>query len=40
LLAVASTALQLDFGVVVGENDGAHFRRVPDLRVECLKTAS
>ena len=35
-LTVASTALQLGFGVLVGERDEAHFRRVPDLRVEPL----
>ena len=39
-LTVASTALHLDFGVVVGERDEAHFRRIPDLRVERLRTAS
>lgn len=35
-LAVVSTALSLDFGVVVGPQDEAHFRRVPGLRVERL----
>lgn len=34
--AVAATALELDFGVLVGPNDEAHFRRVPGLRVEVL----
>jgi tRNA(fMet)-specific endonuclease VapC len=33
-LAVASTALELGFGVLVGARDEAHFRRVPGLRVE------
>jgi len=36
-LAVAATALQLGFGVIVGLRDERHFRRVPDLRVECLR---
>lgn len=35
-LAVASTALSLDFGVLVGPRDEEHFRRVPELRVELL----
>ena len=35
-LAVAATALELDFGVLVGKRDEAHFRRVPGLRVETL----
>jgi tRNA(fMet)-specific endonuclease VapC len=35
-LAVASTALHLGFGVVVGPRDDAHFRRIPGLRVELL----
>jgi tRNA(fMet)-specific endonuclease VapC len=35
-LAVASTAVQLNFGVVVGPRDEAHFRRIPGLRVEVL----
>jgi predicted nucleic acid-binding protein len=35
-LAVAATALELDFGVLVGKRDEAHFRRVPLLRVETL----
>lgn len=38
-LAVAATALELEFGVVVSERDEAHFRRVPDLRVELLPSA-
>ena len=36
-LAVAATALQLEYGVLVGPQDEAHFRRVPGLRCECLK---
>jgi predicted nucleic acid-binding protein len=36
-LAVAATALQLEFGVVVGTQGERHFRRVPDLRVERLR---
>jgi predicted nucleic acid-binding protein len=35
-LAVAATALELGFGVLVGKRDEAHFRRVPGLRVETL----
>ena len=35
-LCVAASALQLDFGVLVGSTDEAHFRRVPELRVEVL----
>ena len=35
-LAVAATAAQLGFGVVVGHADEEHFRRVPGLRVELL----
>jgi len=34
--AVAATALELDYGVLVGPADEAHFRRVPGLRVETL----
>ena len=33
-LVVASTALELGFGVLVGPRDEAHFRRVHGLRVE------
>jgi tRNA(fMet)-specific endonuclease VapC len=33
-LVVASTALELGFGVLVGPLDEAHFRRVAGLRVE------
>jgi tRNA(fMet)-specific endonuclease VapC len=35
-LAVAATALQLGFGVLVGGREERHFRRVPRLRVERL----
>jgi tRNA(fMet)-specific endonuclease VapC len=35
-LVVAATALELDFGVLVGPDDEAHFRRVEGLRVERL----
>lgn len=35
-LAVAATALELGFGVLVGPHDEQHFRAVPDLRVEVL----
>lgn len=37
-LAVAATALSLDFGVLAGPRDEQHFRRVPELRVELLPT--
>lgn len=33
-LAIAATALQLDFGVLVGPQDERHYRRVPGLRCE------
>jgi predicted nucleic acid-binding protein len=36
-LAVAATALQLGFGVLVGPLGEEHFRRVPRLRVETLR---
>ncbi|MBA3401715.1 MAG: PIN domain-containing protein [Actinobacteria bacterium] len=36
-LAVAATALHLEFGVLVGGDDEQHFRRVPQLRVETLE---
>ncbi len=36
-LAVAATALHLDFGVVVGPEDEVHFRNVPGLRCETLR---
>jgi tRNA(fMet)-specific endonuclease VapC len=35
-LAVAATALHLGYGVLIGPADEAHFRTVPDLRVEVL----
>jgi predicted nucleic acid-binding protein len=37
-LAVAATALELGYGVLVGPADEAHFRRVPKLRVVVLET--
>ena len=36
-LAVAATALHLEFGVVVGPEGEVHFRRVPGLRCESLR---
>lgn len=36
-VAVAATALQLGFAVLVGSRDEQHFRRVPKLRVESLR---
>ena len=38
-LTVAATAIDLDFGVVVGPRDEAHFRRVPNLRVQVLSAS-
>ncbi|MBI4503264.1 MAG: PIN domain-containing protein [Gemmatimonadetes bacterium] len=35
-LAVAATALELGFGVLVGPKDESHFRSVPDLNVSVL----
>lgn len=35
-IAVAATALHLGFDLVVGDEDEAHFRRVPELRVKLL----
>jgi predicted nucleic acid-binding protein len=35
-LAVAATALHLEYGVLVGPQDEAHFRAVPDLTVRVL----
>lgn len=35
-LAVAATAMHLEFGVLVGPADERHFRSVADLRVETL----
>jgi tRNA(fMet)-specific endonuclease VapC len=36
-LAVAATALELDFGVLVGPRDERHFRSVPGLAVTVLR---
>ena len=36
-LAVAATALELGYGVLVGPRDEKHFRTVPGLRVEVLR---
>jgi predicted nucleic acid-binding protein len=36
-LVVAATALELEYGVLVGPNDEAHFRRVPNLRLVVLR---
>ena len=38
-LAVAATALELGFGVLVGPQDEQHFRAVQELRVETLVEA-
>jgi len=35
-LVVAATAQFLEFGVLVGPRDEAHFRAVPGLRVQAL----
>lgn len=35
-IGVAATALHLEFGVLVGPTDEAHFREVPELRVETV----
>lgn len=35
-LAVAATAIQLDFAVLAGTRDERHFRRIPGLRVRTL----
>ncbi len=35
-LCVAATALHLDFGVLIGPGDEAHFRQIPALRVDVL----
>ena len=35
-LVVAATALELEYGVLVGPADEAHFRRVPNLRLVVL----
>jgi len=39
-LVVAATALELDYGVLVGPADEAHFRRVPNLRVMVLRDSA
>jgi predicted nucleic acid-binding protein len=36
-LAVAATAVHLDYGVLVGSDDERHFRQVEGLRVEVLQ---
>ncbi len=36
-LAVAATAIQLGFGVLLGPRDERHFRRVPGLRCETVR---
>ena len=36
-MAVAATALHLDYGVLAGPMDEGHFRSVPGLRVEVLR---
>ncbi len=38
-LSVAATARAMNFGVLVGPRDEAHFRRVPGLVVRVLKTS-
>jgi len=38
-LSVAATARAMNFGVLVGLRDEAHFRRVPGLMVRVLKTS-
>jgi predicted nucleic acid-binding protein len=35
-VAVAATAVSLEFGVLVGTHDEAHFRRIPKLEVRTL----
>jgi predicted nucleic acid-binding protein len=37
-LAVAATALQLGFGVLIGPKDERRFRRIPGLRCEILRS--
>jgi len=39
-LAIAATALERNFGVVVAPSGEAHFRRVPNLRVVLLRHAA
>lgn len=36
-LMVAATATHLGYGVLVGERDERHFRRIPGLRVERVR---
>ena len=36
-IAVAATALHLGFDLVIGGEDEAHFRRVPELRLKLLR---
>lgn len=36
-LAIAATALSLEFGVLLGPKDEAHYRQVPGLRCVCLR---
>jgi predicted nucleic acid-binding protein len=38
-LAVAATALELGYGVLVGPRDEGHFRQVPGLRIVVLPEA-
>jgi predicted nucleic acid-binding protein len=37
-LAVAATAVHLDYGVLIGPDDERHFRQVEGLRVEILQS--
>jgi predicted nucleic acid-binding protein len=37
-LVVAATAVQLGFGVLIGPKDERHFRRIPGLRCETLRS--
>jgi len=39
-LAVAATALELGYGVLVGPRDEGHFRQVPGLRIVVLPEAT
>ena len=36
-LAVAATARQLGFGVLIGPTDESHFRQIPGLRIQLLQ---
>lgn len=38
-VAVAATAVHLDYGVLVGPSDERHFRQIEGLRVEVLREA-